>query len=56
MLVWNSIASVSAQVWLSKDLTRVGDINVKELSESQKKEVMSAIQAQVLNPFDLESQ
>ncbi len=37
MLLWNGIASVSAQGWLSKDLTRVGDINVKELSESQKK-------------------
>ena len=55
VLLWNSTVSVSAQGWLSKDLTRVGDINVKELSESQKKEVMSAIQAQGLNPSDLES-
>src|SRR6056300_1423257 len=55
MLLLNGVLSVSAQGWLSKDLTRVGDINVKELSESQKKEVMSAIQAQGLNPSDLES-
>ena len=47
--------SVFAQGWLDKDLTRMGNINVRELSEAQKNEVLTAAQKQGLNLSDLET-
>ena len=43
-----------AQGWLGKDLTNMGNINVKELTEAQRQEVLSAAKAQGLNVSDLE--
>jgi protein involved in polysaccharide export with SLBB domain len=43
-----------AQSWLGKDLTNMGNINVKELTEAQRLEVLSAAKAQGLNVSDLE--
>lgn len=44
----------SAQSWLGKDLTNMGNINVKELTEGQRQEVLAAAKAQGLNVSDLE--
>jgi protein involved in polysaccharide export with SLBB domain len=45
---------IYAQSWLGKDLTNMGNINVKELTEAQRQEVLSAAKAQGLNISDLE--
>ena len=45
---------IYAQSWLGKDLTNMGNINVKELTEAQRLEVLSAAKAQGLNVSDLE--
>ena len=46
--------NVIAQGWLGKDLTNLGNINVKELTDAQREEVLSAAKAQGLNVSDLE--
>jgi protein involved in polysaccharide export with SLBB domain len=43
-----------AQGWLGKDLANMGDINVKQLTDAQRKEVLTAANAQGLNVSDLE--
>lgn len=50
-----AVADMAAQGWLGKDLTNMGNINVKELSESQRQEVLSAAKQQGLNLSDLET-
>lgn len=46
--------AANAQGWLGKDLTNMGNINVKELTDVQRQEVLSAAKAQGLNVSDLE--
>ena len=45
---------LQSQGWLGKDLANMGDINVKQLTEAQRQEVMTAAKAQGLNVSDLE--
>jgi protein involved in polysaccharide export with SLBB domain len=47
-------STLSAQGWLGKDLANMGDINVKQLTDAQRKEVLNAANAQGLNVSDLE--
>lgn len=57
ILLWVLLIGVGriyAQSWLGKDLTNIGNINVKELTEAQRQEVLSAAKAQGLNVSDLE--
>jgi protein involved in polysaccharide export with SLBB domain len=44
----------NAQGWLGKDLTNMSNLNVKELTDLQRREVLTAAKAQGLNVSDLE--
>ena len=48
------LGETSGQGWLGKDLANMGEINVKQLTDVQRQEVLTAAKAQGLNVSDLE--
>jgi protein involved in polysaccharide export with SLBB domain len=49
-----SLLDLKGQGWLGKDLANMGEINVKQLTDAQRQEVLTAAKAQGLNVSDLE--
>ena len=48
------LGEANGQGWLGKDLANMGEINVKQLTDVQRQEVLTAAKAQGLNVSDLE--
>jgi protein involved in polysaccharide export with SLBB domain len=48
------LGETNGQGWLGKDLANMGEINVKQLTDVQRQEVLTAAKAQGLNVSDLE--
>ena len=48
------LGEANGQGWLGKDLANMGEINVKQLTDLQRQEVLTAAKAQGLNVSDLE--
>ena len=48
------LSEANGQGWLGKDLANMGEINVKQLTDLQRQEVLTAAKAQGLNVSDLE--